>query len=114
MNLPKFVDFVEQNRESLHANSYVIHPDFTELYIRMTKRLLSSKWYPCLDIARVMAKSKGEGAFKNLIFFIRSNYPKLAIYIESVLTERFATGLVKMGFTKFNQNCFYLLPLEES
>lgn len=109
------VEFIQSGIDKLPrpSNSYISHSSFEELYLRITKRYLENKTYPCIDIARVQVKNPGKGTFKYLIAYIQNFYPQLAIFVECVLDDRFADGLIRMGFARqpFEQSkSFYLLP----
>lgn len=118
-DLPGLPEFIYKGvdklrRDNICGNSFVTQPLFKELYVRITRRYLESKWFPCIDIARVEVITPGKKHFTNLVGYIRTWHPELAIYIECVQELRFQVGLIKMGFTlsENNKACFYLLPKE--
>ena len=100
-------------RESTARSAYVEEPGFTELYVRRTRRYINGEFYQnVLDIGRIEAAVQGQGAFKALIARLQRDYPTLSIYVESVLTERFREGLVRLGFQDVGPHpltpCFFL------
>lgn len=111
-------EFIQSYRESDWPNSraYIKEPGFKDLYIRLTPRYINKIQYKLvLDIAKVEASYKGKGTFKKLIAKIRDEYPEMGIYVEAVLTECFAEGLVRMGFkvVDHNPDCFFMEPKYE-
>lgn len=87
----------ESNRYNL--NQHLEQPGFRVLYVRLGTRFVKREMYfPVLDIANVEATVQGKGRFSALVENIRLRHPTLGIYVESVLSERFAKRLKKMGF----------------
>ena len=109
-DLPTLDEFLTSSKPSSMSRAYVREPGFKELYVRHTIHFIERKKVPTIDIARVEATTTGQSTFKNLIARLRRDYPNDTIYIESVLTDRFAEGLLRMGFKPFpyHDNCFYL------
>lgn len=62
-----------------------------------------------LTIARIVAIDPGKGAFGRLVGSLRDR--GLSIFVESVLEERFAAKLLRMGFTRsaIIPNNYYLV-----
>lgn len=99
------------------GNEYVREKGFSDLYVRITPRLLEGKTRWTIDLARLTATKPGKGAFTRLVARLRKDHPDMAIYVESVLTSRFADKLARMGFkpAPYSHNsCFYMLPVELS
>lgn len=96
------------------VRSYVKHPGFSSLYVRLTKRFLGGNLVePVLDIASLEAKKPGRGAFTELHNWLRKEFPELWIYIEIVHNERFREKLLRMGYTlqKSGESfCYYMPP----
>lgn len=97
--------------------AHVTFKGFTTLYVRQAPRWLEGATRECcLDIATVDADVPGQGSFKRLFAYIRERHPDRWIYIENVLTRRFAEGLRKMGFIEIRNEynpCFYLPPASD-
>lgn len=85
--------------------SYVDFDGFDSLYVR-------NGWYSVnyeiiqetIQLANLTASNPGNGAFKNLVAYLQENFSGIPIIVECVHTEKFATGLLKMGFKQFNIN----------
>lgn len=96
------------------SNAYVRSQGFKSLYVRMGKRYLDGKTHDnVLDIANVTASKPGNGAFTRLVEELHAR--GIPIYVESVLNDRFALKLPRMGFTVrdgLQPPCFYLFPKE--
>lgn len=92
-------------------NAWVYHPDFSQLYIRVCFRLLEDEYRKCIDVANIEAKNPGNGAFRNFLQYTAEKYPEYSIYVENVMSKRFAQGLLKLGFKrkKHVSDCFYLI-----
>jgi hypothetical protein len=99
IDLPTLDEFLED--ENLHR-SYVTEPGFSSLYLRKSIRYINSKPYEnVLQIANCTAETPGDGAFTALIEKIELKWSG-PIFIEQVLSERFAVGLLKLGFVPVN------------
>ena len=75
---------------------------FATLYVRRSKR------YPnTVEIASIEAWNPGEGSFTALLRELNEVHG-VSVFIESVLNERFAEHLIKIGFEQVNnlQNYF--------
>jgi len=98
--LPTLEDFLIQKFPS---NSYINHPDFSELYIRKgpVGLRIGNVFYRCnnaLTIARVVSRNPGDGNFSKLVDDLIKR--EFAIYVESVCNVRFARKLEKLGFNR--------------
>lgn len=93
-------DLILEGKTSRHGlNRYVTFPGFKSLYVRYTSRYIDGQFVsPVLDLANAEASKPGNGAFTALIKHLRTNYPELWLYAESVLSERVAKKLERMGF----------------
>lgn len=94
-----------------HVRSHTRHRRFSELYVRHGWRALKPGFFfRPLEIARIEAVETGKGAFKELFAQLKKRYPLLPIYVESVLTQQFKNGLLRLGFEKRDlaQNFVYL------
>lgn len=105
MTLGVFLNYREEM-----INQHVDHPDFSALYLRHSKRLINGQFMWTLDIVQIAANEPGKGAFTRLLTHLEQ-YP-YTIFIESVQTQKFANGLLKLGFVphEFLEMCFYKLP----
>jgi hypothetical protein len=82
------------------GNAYVRFPGFATLYVRFTKRYLLGKMQsPVLDLANMVAKKPGKGAFTALFEHIRTAYPEVWIYVECVQTRRVTTAVLARAST---------------
>lgn len=114
MRRPTLDDFLKLKRD-FPRNGYVREAGFKSLYVRKSARWLEGKRREVLDLASLVAKKPGNGAFKALVARLRREYPRLHLYVENVLNPKFAPGLIRMGFKPDldNQLCYYLLSNAE-
>jgi hypothetical protein len=113
MDLPTLDEFMARGPKKFPRNSYVIEPGFSSLYVRWGFHLVDGDMLACFDIANAEVEVKGKGTFKKLIAKIRANYPCVPIYAESVLNERLAKSLPRMGFKSVEGSMppsFVLMP----
>jgi hypothetical protein len=113
--LDQFINTHQQKPQGRHSNAYVRVAGFSALYVRMGPRYLCGTVHPCvLDIANVTARRPGNGAFTCLAEDLRRR--GLTLYVESVLNERFAKMLPRLGFTQVpgcvGSPSFFLLSQE--
>lgn len=90
-------------REFVAHNAYVKAPGFKQLYVRWGRRYLGGIVHAdVLDIANVVARKPGNGAFTRLSedLFNRD----ITVYVECVLNVRFVDKLRRMGFTEVATN----------
>ncbi len=80
---------------------------FNSLYVRHGKYLVYGEFEKTIQLANITATNPGNGAFKNLVDYLQKNFDE-SIIVESVLSEQFATGLLRMGFTEFSTSNFVL------
>lgn len=105
-------EFMAQSRQ---RNAYVEYPGFAALYIRKGhfRFIECVKWPLVLDLANMEAVKTGQGTFKRLVAHLRERYPEYGLYVECVLTSRFAKGLERMGFVRMDKGALspaYWLP----
>ena len=98
--------------EGARRNAYVTYPGFASLYVRHTQRF----GFETLDVANLEAKQPGRGAFTRLVKHVRKTYPRMGIYVECVMNDRFVAKLAAMGFARCDAGlsvCFFLSPMME-
>ncbi len=108
MRYPTLKEFLE----GVQRNAYITYPGFASLYVRHTQRF----GFETLDVANLTAKQPGRGSFTRLIKHVRKTYPRMGIYVECVLNDRFEVKLLAMGFARCDVGmsaCFFLSPLME-
>lgn len=94
-----------------------IQNDVIKLYVRKSQRSIEGKVYDFFDFASIEIineDDRGNGYFTNFLFSFMGKYPTKNIYIECVLTERFKTYLIKLGFKErdthiYGEGNLYLL-----
>jgi hypothetical protein len=83
---------------------WVFEEGFDNLYVRKGCRYINGKFYEnVFDIGSVTASVPGEGAFTALIAKLVEKWDG-PIFVENVLTPRFATALLQAGFVPANQH----------
>ena len=105
MNLEQFL------ASRFTRNEFVSHPQFQELYVRKGNLIVflpkPPSWtHPIrlervLTLARIQAKTPGQGSFTRLVHQIRTVY-QIPIFIECVLDDRFAKFLPTLGFQRIH------------
>jgi hypothetical protein len=99
--LPTLDEFIAQARaKDWPNNSYVAEPRLRELYVRLTH----FRGRETLEIGRVLAEEPGKGAFRALVARLRAQYPTLPIFVENVLSRRFARGLRRLKFKQVDRS----------
>ena len=110
VNLYEFITRIKR----FPNNAYVDEPGFISLYVRHGRRYINGVEFPnILDIANVEVEIKGKGTFTRLIERIRSEYPGIGIYVESIQNPRLPAKLEQLGFTKVEgifPPSYYWLP----
>ena len=71
-----------------------LHGRDIKIYVRRSQRLIDGQLRSCFDLANIQAKKPGNGSWTRLIENVQKN-PTIRkefdfIFIENVLTERFA------------------------
>ena len=101
------------NQQSGQRSTDVRAPDFVRLYVRKGKRYLRLRernktgsihrqycWVDnLLQIANVMARNLGHGAFRKLVEQAEHQL-HCNLFVENVFSDKFAEGLVRMGFVR--------------
>lgn len=88
------------------GNAYVTYLGFRSLYVRYGVRVVPTVGHvsacvsPVLDLAVMEVAKPGRGTFTKFVETLRKDYPKLHLYIESVLNPRLGPHLKKLGFDK--------------
>lgn len=84
------------------------------MYLRYGSRYLNQKLtFDVLEIANITVEpdKQGTGVFTRFVSRVRKEYPRVTLYVESVLEPRFGQKLLKMGFDPVNENPdSYVLP----
>src|ERR1043166_2316633 len=88
------------------TNAWITYPGFASLYVRkcIVQARINGRLYKVNDvitIANAVAKEPGKGAFTALVHDLV--YRGFAVHVENVLTERFAAGLLRMGFLRLEE-----------
>lgn len=100
-------DWIEQNLgQACRADVY--ESGFSALYVRLGNRWCgpeAGNQY-CLQIARIEAVLPGHGYFTSLIRRISAEFPHLWLFVEGVMSERFAEGLQRMDFQLLPDNTY--------
>lgn len=78
--------------------------------MRSTIRYLNGGMVPTIDLASITATTPNNGAFTRLVDRLSKKYPDRIIFVECVLTERFKSKLIKMGFVECNVPGNFYLP----
>lgn len=75
--------------------------DAISIYVRKSKRIFHNNFYEFFDFASIEASETGTGLFTQIIKKFEERYPNKNIFIESVLTPRFANYIENvLGFEK--------------
>lgn len=82
-------------------NAWVSEPGFISLYVRKSERVIDGEWFTFLDLATIDVKKPGTGTLTRLINWSNQHYN---VYIESVLNDRLADHLRRIGFTEHSGN----------
>ena len=90
--------------ESTQRNAWVENKGI-KIYIRKSKRNFKGQMYDFFDFATIEVKKPGQGLFTQILKRFEEIYPDKNIFIESVLTERFADYIKnKLGFEEPDDN----------
>lgn len=102
-----FLDSSERNK--------LIDNNSIKIYIRKSKRYINDKLLDFFDFATIEATETNTGLFTEILRRFEEKYPDKNIFIESVLTDRFANYIRKLGFiekTPNLENNFYKIKSE--
>jgi hypothetical protein len=95
-------EFIKGHKKrEMTKSSYIKEVGFSCLYVRIGPRYIGAprKWYSTLDIANVEVRRKNRGTFTSFINRFQEEYPRIGLYVENVMTERFSNMLqFKLGF----------------
>lgn len=80
------------------ANAWLKEPGFAALYVRIGDRYLEGRSVRMIQLASFAVKNKGRGVFTR--FAARIESCQLPIFVESVINDRFAKYLPKLGFVE--------------
>lgn len=82
-----------------------IENDEIKIYVRKSKRYFKGKVFDFFDFATIEVENTGQGLFTQILKKFEETYPEKNIFIESVLTERFADYIKnKLGFEEEPNN----------
>ena len=97
------------------GNAWVDEPGFQSLYARIGQRLVKGSMRQTIDLANFEVVDKGQGVFTRFVKKIEQY--QLPIFVESVINDRLAKHLPKLGFVLVadsNPPNFLKLPLKNS
>ena len=83
--LNQISNFIDSKDRNLWISNNAI-----SIYIRKSKRNFKGNMYDFFDFASIDVTEPGSGLFTKIIKKFEEKYPDKNIFIESVLTERFA------------------------
>jgi hypothetical protein len=85
-------DILNQISNFLNSNlrNLWISNDEIEIFIRKSKRIFNGNTYDFFDFATINVTEPNNGLFTKILKKFEEKYPDKNIFIESVLTERFA------------------------
>lgn len=91
---PTFDELLQKDR----GNAWVKEPGFVGLYVRIGQRLIGGEHVRTIDLANFEVRRKGRGVFSRFVKKIEKY--QLPIFVENVLSDRFANFLQKTGFVR--------------
>lgn len=95
---------IDQFLNSPQKNMWIGN-DEIKIYIRKSKRIFKGKMYDFFDFATIEVENTGQGLFTQILKKFEEKYPDKNIFIESVLTDRFADYIKnKLGFEEPEDN----------
>jgi hypothetical protein len=97
-------EFIKNSLSTDYNTGWIIEEGFKSFYVRYRDYFMDNKTSKCLDLIKLEAINPGAGAFSNLFYKIREQYPDLNIYIENVFVEYFRKKLLRIGF-EIMDNC---------
>lgn len=93
-------DFLNSGQRNLWVGN-----DSIKIYIRKSKRNYKGKVLDFFDFATIEVYEPGKGLFTKILKRFEETYPDKNIFIESVLTDRFADYIRNnLGFEEFNDD----------
>lgn len=86
-----------------------LYNDSMKVYVRKSKRYYNGSLSDFFDFASIVVYEENNGFFTELIREFENRFTDINIFIESVLTDRFANYIEnKLGFHRIDdQNNFY-------
>jgi hypothetical protein len=98
--LDQISDFLKSNMKNTWIGN-----DSISIYIRKSKRLYNNNMLDFFDFATIDVVETGNGLFTQIIKQFEELYPNMNIFIESVLTDRFASYIKNnLGFEEILPN----------
>lgn len=97
----------DQLMQQERGNAWLQEPGFANLYVRIGLRLIGTEFRRTIDLANFEVAKKGKGVFTK--FVARIEQYELPIFVENVLTARFAAFLPSLGFIRVGDmipSCF--------
>jgi len=110
---------IEQLRDFLnghHRNQWLLSTDDEmQVYVRHAHHLINGQPTETLDIANVEVATTGKGTFTRFLEMAERLNPHQAIFIENVMSERFANYFRRRGWGEMPTNppCFYRMSQHE-
>lgn len=93
-------NFLESSQRNLWIGN-----DLIKIYIRKSKRNFKGQLLDFFDFASIEVEETGQGLFTKILNKFEEIYPDKNIFIESVLTKRFADYIKnKLGFEEPEDN----------
>jgi hypothetical protein len=98
--LKKIDDFLNSPQRNIWVQNKAI-----KIYIRKSKRNFRGKMFDFFDFATIEVQKQGQGLFTQVLKRFEEIYPDKNIFIESVMTERFADYIKNnLGFEEEENN----------
>lgn len=98
--LNKIDQFLNSSQRNMWVQNKAI-----KIYVRKSKRFFKGQMYDFFDFATIEVKKPGQGLFTQILNKFEEKYPDKNIFIESVLTDRFADYIKnKLGFEEPEDN----------
>lgn len=98
--LDQISNFLESNSKNIWIGN-----DSIKIYIRKSKRYFKGNFFDFFDFASIEVENTGQGLFTQILKKFEEIYPDKNIFIESVLTERFANYIKNvLGFEEQEPN----------
>lgn len=84
-----------------------IRSDVLKIYVRKSKRLLEGQHMDCIDLASmevIEEENYGKGIFTKFLEEFMKRYSEHNIFVESILTKRFALFFERHGFKRTKES----------
>lgn len=106
-DVDEILDKIDMFIKSPQKNIW-IENNAIKIYIRKSKRYFKGEVNDFFDFASISVEKTGKGLFSQILQKFEEIYPDKNIFIESVLTDRFAYYIQhKLGFETDGNNNFY-------